>query len=287
MTSSPAPPSRSTAAGQHSEGISHVIRTGYSTWEYHVYGQQTGSALSTDLVWSESAGLGFKGIEISQELKDLPPAGECRKQLDRYGLQAVSHWVNVTYNDDCLEDTEQKARFLQALGGRFLVCEGDKKTPPTDRQSYLALFKQFDKIGQISEKFGIKAAFHFHRGCLERDDEVHDLFENTSAVWFCPDIGHAGAMGWDPLPVLRQYKEKIVHVHIKDALRNPQTGDFDRFCELGAGNCGLDIKACLDCLTEIGYDDWAMVEQDHATLSPSCDALESRRHLEKIGYWNP
>ena len=185
------------------------MRIGFSTWPYHVYPHQPGSSLSTDLIWAETARVGFHGIEISQDLRDLPPAEQCREQLAEHNLQAASHWVTVTPDASCLGGAKEKAKFLQTIGGNFLVCEGGKQHPPIDRDSYLTYFKRFDEIGQICDGHGIRAAFHFHPGCLEQQHEVDDLFDHTKSVWFCPGIGlaaprNSGISSWDSSPPSRR-----------------------------------------------------------------------------------
>ena len=180
------------------------MRTGFSTWGHYVYAQQKRSLLDLDRVWSEVAEAGFLGIEISWPLDQLQPPRVLRKQLDRYGLMAVSHWVNVTFAADCVDEAHEKAQFLRDVGGRVLVCEGVKQAGPMTKEQHCSLYRQFDAIGRVCEKQGILAAFHFHRGCLETEDEVCEFFDNTEGVWFCPDIGHAAALGWDPIPVIRE-----------------------------------------------------------------------------------
>ncbi|MEW5980479.1 MAG: sugar phosphate isomerase/epimerase family protein [Acidobacteriota bacterium] len=263
------------------------MQIGLSTWGYFTCAQQSDSQVSTAIVLPEVAAMGFKGIEVGWPLSELPSVSEFRAQLDQHGLCAVGHWVEVTFHSQCLDEAEQKARFLQNVGGMVLICEGEKQAVSMTRDQYLALYRQFDAIGRICEKYDIRAAFHFHRGCLETEEEVHDFFSHTKSVWFCPDIGHASAAGWNPIPVMQQYRDKIVHVHLKDARMDSESRRFSRFVELGKGNNGLDIRACLDCLNEMGFQGWAMIEQDHTTISPADDAAESRRFLQRIGHWTP
>ena len=260
---------------------------GYSTWGYHVYAAETGSRLGLDLVWGEVARAGYRGIEICQALEDLPPAAECRRILDHHGIAAISHWVSVTFDRHCLEEAERRARFVRDVGGAILVCEGERQPAPLTKDQRSLFYDRFDAIGRVCERLGVQAAFHFHRGCLDTEQDVDDFFAHTQAVRFCPDIGHAAAVGWDPIPVLRRHRDKLVLVHLKDARRDPGTGAFERFVELGQGNSGLDIEGCLDRLAEDGYRGWALVEQDQSSVSPSADALVSRRYLETIGRWAP
>ena len=56
-----------------------------------------------------------------------------------------------------------------------------------------------------------------------------------------------------------------------------------RFCELGAGNIGLDNKAVLRTLKEVGYDGWVFVEHDTHLQDPLKDLAVSREYIRSAG----
>jgi len=60
----------------------------------------------------------------------------------------------------------------------------------------------------------------------------------------------------------------------------PQRG---RFCELGAGNIGLDNAAVVKELIAVGYDGWILVEHDTHLRDPLLDLAVSREYLRKAG----
>jgi sugar phosphate isomerase/epimerase len=81
-----------------------------------------------------------------------------------------------------------------------------------------------------------------------------------------------------------------VSIHLKDWLvTNPEIGIKDgwtrrgRFCELGAGNIGLDNAAVLRELRAVGYDGWILVEHDTHLRDPRLDLAVSRRYLREAG----
>ncbi|HEY3379208.1 MAG TPA: hypothetical protein VGL77_17140, partial [Armatimonadota bacterium] len=72
-------------------------------------------------------------------------------------------------------------------------------------------------------------------------------------------------------------------------LTHPEIG-FDtwwergRFCELGAGNIGLDNSAVMRALVEVGYDGWVFVEHDTHLQDPYTDLAISRQYLRDAGF---
>lgn len=91
-------------------------------------------------------------------------------------------------------------------------------------------------------------------------------------VGLCFDTGHYQFGGGDPLEGLRQFKDRIWHVHFKDCA--PEVHDISRrsewdyfeslkhgiFCELGRG--GVDFPAIVTELERWSYPGWIVVEQD-------------------------
>ena len=68
----------------------------------------------------------------------------------------------------------------------------------------------------------------------------------------------AGVKVGDPVEIVQKYGERLVAVHLKDwIVTDPDVGldnwtQRGRFCELGAGNIGLDNAAVLHAIREGG-----------------------------------
>jgi len=262
-----------------------ALQIGYQPRGYVNYAQETGSHFSLDLVLREVSLAGFVGLEIGGQW-GLGTPEECRETLARYGLRLAAMPVILGQEVDW-EGVLAKARFLEALGARqMMVCggfwreEGRKPTPEELR----AFARTCEDLARRVADHGVRAGFHNHLGSLvEREDELDFFLEETEAMGYYPDLGHARAAGWDPLPSLRRHGARIVGAHLKDVLLDPVTGAFRRFVELGKGNAGLDLGACLKEL-ERHLDGWAFVEQDHTSFNPGLDALENYRYLRARGY---
>ena len=128
-----------------------------------------------------------------------------------------------------------------------------------------------DGVARAAERArerGFEPTFHHHMGTtVQTPGEIERLLELTD-VGLLLDTGHLTAGGGDPLQGLRDWRERINHVHIKDVslaiLR--QEGDWDEawragaFCELGAGDA--DPAPVVAELQASGYSGWLVVEQD-------------------------
>jgi inosose dehydratase len=86
------------------------------------------------------------------------------------------------------------------------------------------------------------------------------------------DTGHLALGGGDAVQALRDWSDRIDHVHVKDvkfAILESVIADAAGmeeawrrgvFCELGTGD--VDLRAFFEELEGVGYDGWLVVEQD-------------------------
>lgn len=144
----------------------------------------------------------------------------------------------------------------------------------------------------------VKGFQHAHLGAMiETVADAEQLLARAPDLWLLLDTGHMLAAGSDPMGVFKSEKlrDRIGHVHLKDChADDPATWDhrtqpFDekaRFAELGAGNLGLDVKAVLQGLEEVGYDGWVAVELDrpYPPRPPGEAAKVNREYLHGLGY---
>jgi inosose dehydratase len=264
-----------------------TLKVGYQPYGYIPYGREMGVTFPLKLILNEVSKAGFKGIELGN-LDELGTPGQCQELLGRYGLKLVSMSLSIGRDVSPLAEVEKKAKFLKAVGGYSLMVVGgfwrpkDGSKPP--KGDYQAFFKMVDEVAVRVHGYGIRAGFHNHLNCLvESEEEVDMLFESTRHIGYCPDIGHAVGAGWDPLPSIKRYGPKVCNAHIKDTVVDPKTKKWVRFIELGAGNAGLNIKACLDAMAA-HHDGWVVVEQDQTSFNPGWDAIQSYNYLKEIDY---
>ena len=119
---------------------------------------------------------------------------------------------------------------------------------------------------------GFEPTFHPHLGTwVQAHWEIARVLELTD-VGLCLDTGHLLVAGMSPETQIREWGDRINHVHLKDARLTVlqdlmdeggdarQVWERDVFCSLGRGD--LDTNAVLDGLRRIGYRGWLVVEQD-------------------------
>src|SRR2546428_3598608 len=113
--------------------------------------------------------------------------------------------------------------------------------------------------------------FHHETGTLvEAPWEIERVLEETP-IGLCLDTGHLLVGGGDPVRAVRDWRERINHLHLKDARRSvveaivresaPVSEIWRRkaFCRLGAGD--VDVDAALGAIPG-SYSGFILVEQD-------------------------
>lgn len=149
----------------------------------------------------------------------------------------------------------------------------------------------------VQRAFGLRTVFHHHcAGFVETPAEVDTLMQLTDPdlVGLCLDMGHYRFAGGDPAQGLRQYAQRIWHVHFKDChagiAAESRAGKWDYFesvrhgvfCELGKGE--VDFPSVAGELRKMKYDGWIVVEQDvlPGMGNPKECAARNRAYLHQL-----
>ncbi|HEX7137677.1 MAG TPA: sugar phosphate isomerase/epimerase, partial [Vicinamibacterales bacterium] len=86
--------------------------------------------------------------------------------------------------------------------------------------------------------------------------------------------------GGDPAPAIRQYRDWIGVLHLKDVRTSTAQASGYQFVELGRGR--VDLKAVFAALNDINFTGWGVVELDRvpeAGRTPKECAQINRRYL--------
>jgi inosose dehydratase len=270
------------------------MRLGYHTITWGgVVGDATGVTSVKDLYYRANgsmeqairdiAAAGYAGTEMFDgnvaAYADRPD--ELRDLLGRSGVELVSVYTgaNFIYADalpDELHRVERAAELAAGFGARCLVVGGGARraagTPPED---YDRLAAALNTVSRIAERRGLSAAYHPHLTTIvESPDELDRLMSRTE-IGFCPDTAHLAAGGGDPAALIRRYRDRITHVHLKDLRPDPV-----EFLPIGAG--ALDFPDILRAIRESGYDSWLIVELDAYAGDPGEAAATSKAYLDKL-----
>jgi inosose dehydratase len=157
-----------------------------------------------------------------------------------------------------------------------------------------------NKLGQIAfEEYGIHLTYHHHMGTVVQSlEETDRLMAGTDPkyVSLLFDSGHFAYCGEDPVAIVKQYIDRIKHVHLKDIRPDvvqrvkDENLSFLQGVREGAftvpGDGCVDFPSIFKVLEEGGYQGYMLVEaeQDPAKANPFEYACKARKYIkEKTG----
>lgn len=270
-----------------------------------------------DLMLGTVQELGYTGIELGPPgyLGDGPDA--VLATLAPYGLQMVGAFAPIRIADDDgfredLAFVDQTIAVLAATGAHGPIVlaadENEERLRVAGRpDARAATSLSGDRMKAAAERVehaaeraraaGVTAAFHPHTATyIEGPEEVAAFLDATDRdlVKVTFDTGHCVVGGGDPVAFVKQFGDRIAHLHLKDVdqrvldrvrsqeLTVEQAWESGLFCEFGTG--AVDFAAVLGALP--GYDGWAVVEQDRVAVQvddlPAVRAVEER-NLAALG----
>ncbi len=195
--------------------------------------------------------LGFKGIQLrSNILKEYGNKPEAIKDLlTQYNLDfpmfsSGNANINTGKDEGVIEMHVNNAKFVKAAGGKFIQVTNSSR-PKDGAPSQVDLKKYamlLNEIGKRTSDIGIQTTYHNHMHQLgETPGEVETILENCdSNVKFLLDIAHYHQGGGDPVKAVRDYKDQLVALHLKDV--RPKGGSDPKATHLW--NLGKEKLIC-------------------------------------------
>ena len=253
-----------------------------------------GAHISLDQCLSDTAAIGFDGIEKGHRMPSDGPA--LKALLASHGLAFVSGWHST---DLLVEDVETEKRKIQphldmlAANGATvcIVCETSNAVHGNDRialrdrpvletERWPAFCEGVEALAQHCATQGIDLVYHHHMGTIvENRDEIGRLMEGTGpATKLLLDTGHAWFGGSDPAELARAYGGRVRHFHAKNvrpAVRRQVEQEGLSFLEgvrrgvftvPGDPEGGVAFEPVLKALADHGYRGWAVIEAEQDPL---------------------
>jgi inosose dehydratase len=254
-----------------------------------------------DTAIEDISAVGFRAIQLRGEAfaqyGDRPKA--LRALLDRHRLTfAVLSSGNLSIDpsreEEMLSMHVQHARFLRDAGGQYLqVIDERPKGRPVVPDDYRRLGRLLTELGKRTADAGVPLAYHHHMNSTgEKPQEVRAVLDAADArhVRLLFDVAHYKQGGGDPAAAIREYREWIDVVHLKDVRDAPAPGDRSggsgggyEFVELGRGR--VDLPGVFAALRDIAFDKWAIVELDRVPDpggTPKASAEMNKRYLVEL-----
>jgi L-ribulose-5-phosphate 3-epimerase len=157
---------------------------------------------------------------------------------------------------------EASCRLAKALN--IPVLGGMTPLVMQDRPAVVGLLKEYDL------KLGIEN--HPEKTPQELLDRIGT--DGEGVIGTAVDTGWFGTHDYDAALALRELRDHLFHVHLKDVLA---PGGHET-CRYGRG-C-VPIEACVEALKEIGYTGAISVEHEPESFDPTEDCIACREMLE-------
>jgi len=245
---------------------------------------------------------GFRGIQLragdgtvtrySDNPKSLHDLLE-QHHLEFAALSSGNLSTDPARERETLEMHARNARFLRAAGGSYLqVIDERPKGRAVTSGDYTRVGRLLTELGKRTTDAGATLVYHHHMNSTgEKPQEIAAVLAaaDKKYVRLLFDVAHYQQGGGDPAAGIRQYREWIDLVHLKDVRDRPSgAGGSDanyQFVELGRGR--VDLPAVFKALDDIKFEKWAIVELDRvpdAGRTPRESADINKAYLQARGF---
>lgn len=250
--------------------------------------------------------LGFAGVQLVGWARDryANRVQSLRSRLKALNLAPVAQscWGVKLDPDNPSDNTatfRAYAEFFKSLGGSILqVTDSGKPDGRYSAGSIRLLGERMNDLGRIAQDYDLTLGYHPHVGSFgETKEGVTRILDATDSrlVKLIADTGHLALGGMDPANIIREYRDRLILVHLKDvrkdaldAARENRGALRDRkylFCEIGSG--ALNLASIRDVFRETSYHGWLIVELDGNEPDqggPDEGARASREGLKQLGW---
>ena len=253
----------------------------------------------------EIAAVGFRGVQLRSgdglldRFGDRPAALRellAAKKLAFPVFSSGNLSIDPAREPEMIELHTKHAKFVAAAGGRYLQVIDERPKRTVVAEDYKRLGRLLTELSKRVRDAGATLVYHHHMNSTgEKPPEVAAVVDaaDRRVVRLLFDTAHYQQGGGDPAAAIRQYRDLIEVLHLKDvrpaAGRGSGGSDGYQFVELGRGR--VDFNAVFAALNEINFKGWGVVELDRVPdpgRTPKESAEINRRYLvetlkQKVG----
>jgi sugar phosphate isomerase/epimerase len=193
-----------------------------------------------------------------------------RRKMDRYGVQfsqmdaafPLSLPEGATLGVEYILHT---IRYAKLVGCPRVDTTDDRFQPAsmTDAEAMAQMRRIYRQVVTVAEAYGITINIEPHGYFTTKPAFMEEMlsFVDSPCLRMNMDTGNTFIAGQDPVAFLKQFTDKVSHVHIKDvseslaaAARGDMTGIAVSQCAIGDGVNAANIRECISILARAGYD---------------------------------
>jgi len=265
------------------------IRIGCQTFTWEMLGDAwRGSA---DDLLSAISRAGYGGIEITDTMigayRNRPEPfvralAEHGLTLVAYACGSASGFTEDAALDSDLAAADQAIGFAAAFPGAHVSFGSATIMSDGPREhKFAAAARFYNAAAARGRRAGVPVAVHpssHHNTLLSTRDDYDRLFAllDPDLVGWVPDTGHILRGGQDLLGTLRDYRDRIRYVHLKDVDAQ------GRWQMLGAGTCDTDgVIASVRAAPH--FNGWLVLEEEseEARRDPAAAVARNRQTMRR------
>lgn len=274
------------------------MKIAYTGWTWMVH-HKDNQKHELEQSFKECKYLGYDYIEnfafIRDYFADNPQElVELAKKHQVTIVNLYGHFVGADIEED-YEKSAKQIDFLAEIGGKWFNCQhsGYKEEPyaggPLDLDMLKKIANLSNRLGKYAKSKGVTLCFHPHANtCVFTQEQIDWFAKNTDPAYvsFCIDTAHATIANINPAKLMRQYKDRLEYVHLKDvdtytaSLSDDDKVKMKSFRALGLG--AVDFKAVYETLKDIGYQGVMCVELDNPEVCNYQSAATSRQYIKDV-----
>jgi inosose dehydratase len=270
---------------------------------------ELGGDTSLETCLSEAREAGFTGIESGGKFPKT--SRELLPILNKHNINLCSGWYganllkrtvkdemeNIRTQLDLFKDCNAPCIVFAEVTNSIQADESKplSKRPKLDKDDWKNFCEKINEVGKRLEGENMPLAYHHHMGTViqSHEDTERLMNETNDTVKLTIDTGHMLFAGGNSLKIIKDFKEKIAHVHCKDmrekVLNKSLSQDLSfrhAFLE-GAftvpGDGCIDYRPIFNELAKNNYQGWLVVEaeQDPKKANPFEYAKIGFNYLKK------
>lgn len=236
-----------------------------------------------DAVLKAVADIGYTNLETANYRDGLiygmkPSAFKSR--VEALGMKCTSAHLSQGYDQERekeIMDWWKTATDAHAeVGAKYMIMPSmpvNENSPLEDLQRYC---EYFNKVGEITDKAGIRFGFHNHAGEFRKIGEqvIYDYMlahTNQDVMGFQLDVYWCQVGGADPVEYLINYPDQMMLTHIKD--------------EKEIGESGMmDFEAIFNQMKKNKITDWYVEVERYSNDDDLASVRESFEYLNNAAY---